>query len=426
MTIKALLLSRYRVFKEPARVPIAPITLIIGRNGSGKSVISRLPLLLSDAISTSRRGPLDLLAGNIEHAASYADLVHLRGSLPFSLGLEIEEDGFLLSFETSLRFVNETKSLVIEKFVIRRHTADILSIDVVDYDALVQGQPKYRVSTIDGHESESSLYFRGILPEFNDNVPEPRELIRRTLLSFSNSLGVPSYLGPFRVEPSYFMRNPNQGVRELGPKGERALELLADDRLRHGGTLADEVDGWFAKAMGQGISLDTSGEQPKVVVTDAQRGAEVALSDTGAGLSQCLPVVVQHLALQKGRINAPLLIVEQPELHLHPAAHGALADLIIATAIGSRDGGGRALCMIETHSEQFIMRIRRRIADGLEPSNVKMLSLAHKNPDDSLQVPIKEISFDSSGNPSAWPEGVFEESLSDLKAMRAKNRERGR
>jgi predicted ATPase len=217
---------------------------------------------------------------------------------------------------------------------------------------------------------------------------------------------------------------PSQTIKELGPRGERALELLADDRLRRGGSLAREVSDWFAISMGQQIDVDITTDEPKVLVTDAT-GFQVSLSDTGAGFSQALPIIVQHFAYRIGRIKSPVLIVEQPELHLHPAAHGALADLVLETSQPNRRWPS-ALCIAETHSEQFIMRLRRRIAEGCDPESISLLSINHL---DSLEAgtvvdPVRQIKFDEKGNPDSWPAGVFEETLADLTAMRRSARDR--
>ncbi len=210
-------------------------------------------------------------------------------------------------------------------------------------------------------------------------------------------------------------------IRELGPKGEKALELLADDRLRQNGELCRNVSAWFEQSMGQELSVDVSGDQPQVRV-GAAGGFQGNLSDTGAGFSQCLPFVVQHYAYRSNRIKTPILIVEQPELHLHPAAHGALADLVI-DSVGAFENS-RIVCLIETHSEQFIMRVRRRIAEGLDRKTAVLLSLNHRDSlDPEVQMSqIREISFDANGNPDSWPIGVFAEALTDLAAMRQARR----
>jgi predicted ATPase len=424
--LKALTWNRYRAFKERQRVELAPVTIIIGKNGSGKSVISRLPLLLSSAISDNPEGPLNLMAGGVEHSASFQDLANLRGSLPFSLGFEIcgEEGSF--GFETTLRYVNETRSLAIEHFVLSEMDRTIFDAEISSEDQLTEAAPTYvlRVESAAHHTAE--LKFAGLFPRSDGLDGQIGERLDTILGLFRTALPTPSYLGPFRAEPERSMRMPNQTIRELGPRGERALEILADDRLRHGGDLVRQVSEWFAEAMGQEIYVDTAGDQPKVLIADAGSGFQVSLADTGAGFAQSLPVVVQHFAYRVGRIKTPVLIVEQPELHLHPAAHGALADLMIQSSRVGQNWAP-ATCIVETHSEQFIMRLRRRIGEGLSPDAATIWSLRHRASEDAAAPgeALRVIVFDKTGNPDAWPTGVFEETLSDLTALRRSVRARG-
>jgi hypothetical protein len=90
-----------------------------------------------------------------------------------------------------------------------------------------------------------------------------------------------------------------------------------------------------------------------VYLLDGHSGIYSNLRDVGAGISQALPIIVH--SLQAGRDS--LIIVEQPELHLHPGAQVALADLFVDIC----DFGARFL--IETHSEHFLLRWQRRIAE---------------------------------------------------------------
>ncbi|WP_080401601.1 AAA family ATPase [Burkholderia ubonensis] len=425
MRLTALICNRYRAFKERQRIELAPITLIIGKNGSGKSVISRLPLLLANAISEQAEGPLDLAAGGVEHAAAFQDLVNSRGALPFTLGAEIADEHRSYSFETTLRYVNETRSLAIESFLLKAGTDTLFSAEISDVEELTKDSPVFDTQFEAKEKQKTRLSFAGLFPRL-DGLGDPASgEIAAVLASFRQALPTPSYLGPFRAEPSPSMRTPNQNIRELGPRGERALDILADDRLRRGGELSRKVSEWFGTAMGQQIEVDITGDQPQVRVADEASGLQVSLADTGAGFSQSIPVVVQHFAYRAGRIKSPVLIVEQPELHLHPAAHGALADLVVQSATGT--DWTPATCLVETHSEQFIMRVRRRIAEGVPPEQVKLWSLNHHDEqgDETPPQPLRVISFDSRGNPDAWPIGVFEEALSDLTAMRRGARGRG-
>jgi hypothetical protein len=366
------------------------------------------------------------MAGGVEHSASFQDLANLRGSLPFSLGFEIcgEEGSF--GFETTLRYVNETRSLAIEHFVLSEMDRTIFDAEISSEDQLTEAAPTYALRVESAAHHTAELKFAGLFPRSDGLDGQIGERLDTILGLFRTALPTPSYLGPFRAEPERSMRMPNQTIRELGPRGERALEILADDRLRHGGDLVRQVSEWFAEAMGQEIYVDTAGDQPKVLIADAGSGFQVSLADTGAGFAQSLPVVVQHFAYRVGRIKTPVLIVEQPELHLHPAAHGALADLMIQSSRVGQNWAP-ATCIVETHSEQFIMRLRRRIGEGLSPDAATIWSLRHRASEDAAAPgeALRVIVFDKTGNPDAWPTGVFEETLSDLTALRRSVRARG-
>jgi predicted ATPase len=423
MRLSALICNRYRAFKERQRVELAPITIIIGKNGSGKSIFSRLPLLLAAAISENADGPLDISAGGIDHATSFEDLVNSKSALPFTLGAEISNSEKTYRFESVLRYVTETRALAIESFHLFENDAKIFSASISDVEQLEESTQSFVVEFSE-KTLKIQLDFVGIFPSLlllNDDL---KAIVSPILMEFRKAIPLPSYLGPFRIEPGPSMRSPGQNIRELGPKGEKALEILADDRLRRNGDLSRKVSEWFRDAMGQEVNIDVTADQPQVRVGEPGGSFQGNLSDTGAGFSQCLPYVVQHYAFRATRLKSPILIVEQPELHLHPAAHGELADLAVDSVRSNTDP--RVICIIETHSEEFIMRIRRRIAEGLPSEIAKILSINHR---DSLDIdsPIlttKGISFDKNGNPEAWPAGVFAEALIDLALMRKASRDK--
>ena len=103
----ALLFSRYRAFREFTRLELAPLTVIIGKNGGGKRFSTRLPLLLASGLEAEAEAPLDLNAGGVSHAARYEDLIYQRSAQPFCLGAEISENGRTLRFVTTLRHIVE-------------------------------------------------------------------------------------------------------------------------------------------------------------------------------------------------------------------------------------------------------------------------------------------------------------------------------
>jgi hypothetical protein len=424
MRIESFSWSRYRSFKDRQRVEVSPLTVIIGRNGSGKSVVSRLPVLLASGVAIDATDPLDLESGGIEHAATYQDLAYQRGRLPFSLGASVAGEHGSYEFETTLRYVTETRSIVVEKFLLLAGNELLLSLELADEAQFTSAAPIFKASGLDASE-RLQVEFAGLLPKpdlFKDGA---RRMVERALMAIRAAFPAPSYLGPFRVEASRSNSASGRTVRELGARGQRAIELLAEDAVRFNGRLVEEVSNWFVSAVGQGIAVEFAADLARVLVKDPRHAIDVSLADTGAGLAQVLPFVVQHLATKSGRLLSKMLIVEQPELHLHPGAHGAVMDLALSSVLSENRPTG-ITCLIETHSEQMIMRLRRRIAEGVDPSKVAIWSLNHSDvngPDEDVE-PLRIIGFDQDGSPDSWPAGVFEESFQDLKALAKAARER--
>jgi hypothetical protein len=419
MRLSALSWMRYRGFKDRQRVPVKPLTVIIGRNGSGKSVISRLPVLIADGVSDGQQDILDLDAGGILHAASYQDFAFQKGRLPFSLGAEVSDVTEAFEFETTLRYISEFRRLTVERFVLSHNGEIIFEAEIADEAQLTSSQPVhnlyYKRSAITGEVS-----FTGLLPHHRLIDTAADQVVARGIQAIRQALPPPSYLGPFRKEAGHSNRAPGQKVRFLGPRGERAIDLLAEDKFRNDGKLIEAVDRWMLNELGQGVSLDVSDYESRLFVLDSKNDVRVSLADTGAGFTQVLPIAVQNFACQFGILETSMLIVEQPELHLHPAAHGALVDLYLSTARAPKLAN-RLNCILETHSEQLIMRLRRRIAEGILPcDDVALWSLNHRESDDTdgeVQS-LRAIVFDRDGNPEAWPKGVFEETFQDLSLMR--------
>lgn len=106
-------------------------------------------------------------------------------------------------------------------------------------------------------------------------------------------------------------------------------------------------------------------------------------------------------------------VIEQPELHLHDAAHAPLGDLLLdATA---RPG---CVMLVETHSEALLLRVRRRVAEGLPPERVALYYVEATGASSSL----RRIPLLPNGEVEGWPAGVFSESFEEVKAIRRAQR----
>ena len=149
----------------------------------------------------------------------------------------------------------------------------------------------------------------------------------------------------------------------------------------------------------------------RVRVKVSASSPEVSIPDVGFGVSQVLPVVVQSFYAPP---NSTVMI-EQPELHLHPAVQQNLADLFIA-AVGSReDGNSRNLqFIIESHSEHFLRRLQRRIAEEKIGKDQVAIYFCDSGTGNST---IKPLEIDRYGNIANWPVGFFGDQMIDVAMM---------
>lgn len=175
-----------------------------------------------------------------------------------------------------------------------------------------------------------------------------------------------------------------------------------------------------AKAADPETVLDAMVEESKsVTLLDTRRGREVSIVDVGVGIAQVLPVLVRALDWESG-----IHVVEQPELHLHPALQADLADVFIAGAFGVTRGGKRENTksfILETHSEHLILRLLRRIRETSEDRVPEGLALRPEEVAVYYAVPAEagvhfvrmEVSTEGDFT-TPWPEGFFPERLREL------------
>lgn len=215
------------------------------------------------------------------------------------------------------------------------------------------------------------------------------------------------YIGPLRERPRRLYEVSGQTPRSVGRTGESAPEILFRHRTA---PLLDDVNRWI-QAFDFGFTLD-----PRVLAEGAfnisvRRTAEspwVNLADTGFGLSQVLPLIVEGYYADPDSV----IVAEQPEIHLNPRLQSVLADLFADVV------KRRLSVLVETHSEHLVLRVRRLIAEGKVEANDVALYFVERDGDRSV---VRSIPIASNGHiqPTDWPRGFFDDALREAIALSA-------
>ena len=198
------------------------------------------------------------------------------------------------------------------------------------------------------------------------------EFVQSLNLAHEKLFGSIYYLGPLRTKAERLYTWSGITPESVGFAGENTIAaiLAARDRkislgYRRPTKPFEEIIALKLKEMGLIEEFNVkviSKQRQDYEVKVRTKGSEdwVDLPDVGFGISQVLPVLVQCFYAPAGSI----ILMEQPEIHLHPSAQSALADVMIDVINSRENGKDRNIqLLIETHSEHFLRRLQRRIAE---------------------------------------------------------------
>lgn len=217
------------------------------------------------------------------------------------------------------------------------------------------------------------------------------------------------HVSPLRAYPKkyYIVDEDGDGGGEKNnseAESERMVKLFKNDKF-----LLDKVNEWL-KHFGHKIEIQRIHESVYQIL-EVSKKTKMEITNVGFGLSQILPVLVEPIVASQGDI----VIIQQPEIHLHPKAQSILADYFIWVA-KAKD----ITLFIETHSEYLLRRLRRRVAEGasseaedifIKPSEVSILSIEKNG--DACQV--NKIELNDRGG-FKWPKDFMENEIDDMLA----------
>lgn len=236
------------------------------------------------------------------------------------------------------------------------------------------------------------------------------------------------YLGPLRDEPKalYPLGNAADPF-DIGLKGENTAAVLdlhkarlvrfvppaafsqpavASDAITR--TLQAAVSEWlrFLRVAESVDSKDLGKLGHELKVTIDPRSGDQDLTHVGVGVSQVLPILVMCLLAEPDTV----LMFEQPELHLHPRVQTLLGDFFLSMALMEKQ------CIIETHSEYLINRLRFRAAAATSKQPVADKMTIYFVEKKEGRSHFRSIIVNEYGAIDDWPEGFFDQSQKEAEA----------
>ena len=379
-----LKLSNFRIFDDEVTVRFRPITVFIGRNSSGKSTIIKFLLMLQQSAEYGRSQFLTPEGGRVSLGAFRA----LKNSITRKRNLEFEltAKGDTEHFDYRLsKYSEDIENLDINKLVCKAKAT-------VSYGSRsITGRATYLLVNevsgdhhikIDDRILADSTFLRTLLEE---SRPRPPDSVRSVAFTGRFNLrGTSRNANMDRIDRVLATSDLQDSLRyqifsirhlsavravaqrviiasppptdDVGQRGEYALPRLQRMIEEENGRYEFILPYLESVAGIAGVKFRTSsGYVSQAIAKNKATGADALIADYGFGVSQCLPILVQ------GAIMAPqtTLMVEQPEAQLHPTAQlelgGFFADLWTQRQVGS---------IIETHSDNILLRLRRLIARG--------------------------------------------------------------
>ena len=455
--IKKLKIENFKCWKNTGEIELAPLTVFLGGNSSGKSSIGQFLMMLKQSAASADRKSV-FFSGDDKSAVN----VGLPRQYVFNGKVE---DGikFSYSWDVNTRVINaltmkdnKSKSITFESEVKASTGEQNLEVNRIKYSIADDHDVIYEFGIKKKETNSKEANSKGRNYEFSDNgiyglvrsrgrvwaLPAPikfygfpdecnayyqnADILQELNLQQDKLFDGVFYLGPLRKKAARWYAWDGSRPASVGYDGAQAINayLAASGDEKNLYNFASKANKhkftWviaeMLKKMGLVYDFKTNlvaeNRQEYEVKVQVNKESElVDILDVGTGISQVLPVVIQ---LFYAPANSTI-IMEQPELHLHPSAQAGLADVMI-DAIHARCNANplNTQLIIESHSEHFLRRIQRRIAEGkLDASECRCYFVNHNGQSSSLEL----LDIDLFGYIRNWPQDFFGDLDGDIIAQ---------
>lgn len=429
--ITHLKLDNFKIWRSTGAMRLAPLTLLLGTNSSGKSSLIQSLLLIRQTVKGDDP-KLDLNLGNPDAGDSvtlgqFKDLLCRHGAASPSnpanqVGIEFrwhDADIGTPSTLFSARYRKGSSGSAEldylrlgqdgQGFTVNRRKPGIYRLQLGHESKPVGQSPDYR--------PQRSFAFA---PAAIADLGERGEALKGIGPALLDELSKIIYLGPVRrlAQRDYIWAG--RIPAHIGDDGAKAVDALiasgvAIQRARKRkqpvpaeAALFEQTIHWLkAMNLAESLAVSALGASARYELLVENYGEQSNLKDVGVGVSQVLPVIVAALFAEPGHI----VIVEEPESHLHPLAQSELANLF-ATVSKQRS----VQFIVETHSEHLFRRMQTLMARGdIKQADASMYFVERQQ----RHAELKVLEADDMGRIKYWPEKFFGDAMGETREQTA-------
>ena len=227
------------------------------------------------------------------------------------------------------------------------------------------------------------------------------------------------YLGPLREYPKREYHWAGSSPDDVGQRGESTMDAILaatrDKEMRSLGhrkrkkTFQEMIAHWLNElGLIHKFSLEEIAEGTnlyRAIVKTSKSSTPTALTDVGFGVSQVLPALVLLYYVPEGST----VLMEQPEIHLHPAVQSGLADVLLNVAKARN-----VQIIVESHSEHLMRRLQRRVAEeAVSSDHVKLYFVTTSG----SEAQASDLNLNEWGEIENWPENFFGDEMGEIAAI---------
>jgi predicted ATPase len=454
--LTSLRIQNFKSWRDTGSIRLAPLTVIFGANSAGKSSLGHLLLALKQtALSADRKRAINLGdSTTLIDLGTFADCLHghnISRRLEFDLAWTLDKPmeirnavsskkrfgGDNLALHATLAADPKTKQpkTIGLRYALSRKGETTLAAEFSmnstgKFDLKSDQIGLVRVQGRGWPMDEPEKFYR--LSEASIARFQNAGFLTDFALATEAALRSVAYLGPLRAHPRRMYQWSGDRPEDVGQMGQNAIAAImsAEAEGRKVKLAGKKTMLGFAEAIAtflQDLGVISSfavkpvaqgRREYEVLIKTDSGGTEVNITDVGVGVSQVLPALVQAFYCPPNST----VWMEQPEIHLHPQVQAQLADVLISAVQASEKGKLRnTQLIVESHSEHFLNRLQRRIAEEkINPTDVAIYFARRVGRETTLEL----LKLNEYGDIENWPEDFFGDEMADLTARAVKAAER--